>query len=115
MAASDPPVESCTSGASGLSLGVDNAAAGSFQPSLTKQYRAVYTSTYSTHANRIAYDEFSIRVEHPCYNSVASLVTGMDDAVYKVDSTSTATDYTPNFDPDSGCAYTLAIKIKLAS
>jgi hypothetical protein len=75
----------------------------------------VYTSTHSTHADRIAYDEFSIRVEDACYSSVASLVAGVDDATYTVDATSTATDYTPNFDPDSGCAYSLTIKVKLAS
>ena len=96
-------------------MGVDLANAATFRPSLTRLYRAIYTSTYSTHINKIAYDEFNIRVEDSCYNSVASLVTGMPDAVYKVDSTSTYTDYTPNFDPDSGCNYTLTIKIKLAS
>ena len=65
--------------------------------------------------DRVAYDTFDIRVEDSCYASQASLVTGMADAVYKVDSTSTATDYTPDFNPDSGCAYTLTIKMKLAS
>ena len=111
---SDPPIESCNSG--GVTYGVDASDASLFQPSLTRQYRAVYTSTYSTMDARVAYDEFSLTVRDTCYASEPSLVAGIDDATYKVDATSVGINYTPNFDPDAGsCPYTLTIRAKLAT
>ena len=79
-------------------------------------YRVVYTSTYSTAATRIAYDEFNLTIRDPCYNSVATLVAGVDDVIYLVDTANTVgEDYEPDFDPDSGCGYALTIRIKEAT
>ena len=64
----------------------------------------------------MAYDEFSLTVRDSCHASEPSLVAGVDDATYKVDSTSVGVDYTPDFDPDvNTCPYTLTIWAKLAT
>ena len=67
VAASDPPINTCDN--TGVTYEVTTGEAASFQPSLTELYRVVYTSTHSTHTNRIAYDEFELTVRDDCYNS----------------------------------------------
>lgn len=62
--AADPPIGTCDS--TGLSLYVANGDAGSFRPSTTEKYRVVYTSDYSTHENKIFYDEFNLKVVDTC-------------------------------------------------
>ena len=74
----------------------------------------VFTFTYSTATDRTATDLFDIHIYDQCLSSNPTVVRGVDDAIYTVDTSSTAATYTPDFDPDTTtCPYTATIRAKI--